>query len=946
MFELLYAALSGMVAGPRNLSRALAYHAQDYWQGPGEFTPSLLLNFLKAADPGDPTLSLLRRQLAQWDNETAEWAVNPPNTAARRAAIYASLGFDQDWIDFCDERLQFHQVGRATVIADEHTPWYDEKIIAANNFYWSRYRRQLAKQGWHESSLIELDESTKSIIERLANPSAEAAYQSKGLVVGYVQSGKTANFTGVIAKAADAGYKLIIVLGGMLDVLRTQTQRRLDKELIGRELLGVEYKTDPDYDEFVVHGARPSQLGAFDFYRLTGSLNDYESLAYGRAALELRAPDPSKPFWDRGNLQRTKTLIAVVKKHSGVLQKLLKDLHDVEREGISVPLSDIPSLIIDDESDQASINVRPLDTDERTATNNAIVQLLAMLPRAQYVGYTATPFANVFIDPSDDADIFPKDFLISLPRPADYMGVSDFYDLEAPIGEPGPNERDYVRGVEGGDDVQDNLPKAIDAFVLSGALKLYRAASDSALKFRHHTMLAHLSQFQDDHTVLARTVRETYARAGYDGGEGLDRLHRLFEDDYRRVHAERGDGLPFPKNFEELEEALGECLQKIGEAHDAVLVLNTENKKDTPDFQKRSVWKILVGGAKLSRGYTVEGLTISYYRRRAGAGDTLMQMGRWFGFRRGYRDLVRLFIGTSEPVGKGKRRINLYEAFGAICRDEEYFRQELQRYADMRQQITPAKIAPLVPQHMLRPTAANKMRNAKLISRNFGGTLAESTFAPTSSERMHENIMLMRSIVAGKSATAVNLESAEHSMRALTLPLSSAEIIKLLERYRWFNPNTKESKLGNPMALQIEFLKGHAGDPQIADWLLLGPRIKPERRKGLFELAGADFDIVYRSRHVEQEHRFNTYNDPIHRKFARHISGQESLAAANPELTTLTGRRRGVLMFYAVTDQEAFGPRDVPTMAFTLLFPYNDIRTPLSFTVRRADAPPEAVVDA
>lgn len=942
MFELLHAALSGMIAGPRNLPRALEYQAQDHWQGPGDFEPGLLLDFLRAADPGDPTLSLLRRRLAQWDNESAEWATNtPPNTAARRAAIYTNLGFDKDWIAFSDQSLQFHQVGRATVIAEEHTPWYDDQVIAANDFYWSRYRQQLEKQGWGEASLIELDESTRSIIERLADPSAAATYQSKGLVVGYVQSGKTANFTGVIAKAADAGYKLIIVLGGMLDVLRTQTQRRLDKELIGRELLGVEYNVDPDYNEFVAHGARPSQLGAFDFYRLTGSLHDYESLAYGRAALELRAPDPAKPFWDRGNLQRTKTLIAVVKKHSGVLQKLLKDFHDVEREGTSVPLADIPALIIDDESDQASINIRPPDADERTATNNAIVQLLAMLPRGQYVGYTATPFANVFIDPSDDADIFPKDFLISLPRPVGYMGVSDFYDFETPIGEQGPNERDYVRGVERDDDDPDNLPKAIDAFVLSGALKIYRAARDPTLKFRHHTMLAHLSQFQGDHAVLARTVREIYARAGYEGGDGLDRLKRLLEGDYRRVYAARGEGLAFPQQFEELEDALGECLQKIGDAHDAVLVLNTENRKEAPDFEKRPVWKILVGGAKLSRGYTVEGLTVSYYRRRAGAGDTLMQMGRWFGFRRGYRDLVRLFIGINEPVGRTARRINLYEAFGAICRDEEYFREELKRYAKMEERITPAKVAPLVPQHMLRPTAANKMRNAQLLSRNFGGALAESTFAPTNAQLIEENIALMRTITDGKSATAVDLQSAGYAMRALTLPLSTAEIIDLLEGYCWFDPNTKESRQGNPMALQIEFLKGRAGDHQIADWLLLGPKIKPERRKGSFNLAGGEFDIVYRSRHEEQRHRFNTYNDPIHRKFARHIVGQEALAGANSDLTALTRPHRGVLMFYAVTDEETPGA----TMAFTLLFPHNDIRTPLAFTVRRKDRPPEAIVD-
>src|SRR5690606_30572560 len=141
---------------------------------------------------------------------------------------------------------------------------------------------------------------------------------------------------------------------------------------------------------------------------------------------------------------------------------------------------------------------------------------------------------------------------------------------------------------------------------------------------------------------------------------------------------------------------------RMEESGGAVRILNNENKDQTPDFDRSQVWKILVGGTKLSRGYTVEGLTVSYYRRRAQTADTLMQMGRWFGFRLGYRDLVRLFIGTDEWIDKaGRKRIDLYEAFGAVCRDEEFFREELKRYASMEDpRMTPLQIPPLVPMHM------------------------------------------------------------------------------------------------------------------------------------------------------------------------------------------------------------------------------------------------------
>ena len=222
---------------------------------------------------------------------------------------------------------------------------------------------------------------------------------------------------------------------------------------------------------------------------------------------------------------------------------------------LGAPLDQVPTLLIDDESDQASINVfRGPNKEEKTATNRAITDLLKLLPRGQYIGYTATPFANVFVDPNNEEDIFPKDFLISLPRPNSYMGVSDFYDLNGSKEIPGsqPNKRDYVREVSGPDKADDNLPKAIDAFVLSGAIKLFRERADLGIGFKHHTMLAHSSAHVADHQALAHSICRIYARAAYDGGAGLEQLRRLFEDDFRPVSLEREPALPFPGGFEDV----------------------------------------------------------------------------------------------------------------------------------------------------------------------------------------------------------------------------------------------------------------------------------------------------------------------------------------------------------------------------------------------------------
>ncbi|MBI1406022.1 MAG: endonuclease [Caulobacter sp.] len=953
MFDVLNSALNAMTRGPRAFEATLDFAASTIVDNADDFSAAGLLAHLKTTNPGDDALGVLRRKLGQWDNEEGSWAGDTErNTAERREAIYAKLSLSTDWIALCDDRLPFHPLERATVIATEHTRWYSPEVREARAFYWPHYVEQLKNQGWIDDSLTQLDDSTTSVVERLADPTAEAAYQSKGLVVGYVQSGKTANFTGVLAKAADAGYKLIIVMGGILDVLRSQTQRRIDKELIGRELLADEYINDPDYDDFVSHGGRPSTLGAFDWYRLTGPDADYQGLKYGREALKFEGREMDQPFWAPDNLYPATTRIAVVKKNSKILNKLANDLRAVARGKLGVSLDQVPVLIIDDESDQASINVAKATPagiiQERTATNKATVALLTMLPRAQYIGYTATPSANVLVDPAAEEDIFPKDFLISLPRPDGYMGVSDFYDLDKPFDETGPNEEDFVRPVKGEDDKPENLAKAIDTFVLSGAIKLYRGAQDQSLKYRHHTMLAHVSQLQADHKTLAALIRKQFAASGYNGGDGLDRLAVLFEEDFRRVYERRGAGLPMPDDFAALLPYVGECLSRIGEPAEAVIIVNNDHKADTPDFDRGSIWKVLVGGAKLSRGYTVEGLTVSYYRRRAGASDTLMQMGRWFGFRRGYKDLVRLFIGTEERDGpkSSKKTVNLYEAFGAICRDEEVFRQELERYAE-DPEMTPARVPPLVPVHMLRPTSANKMRNAVVTFRNFGGELAESTFAPTDETELKRNITAVNAMVSDSSAAersiTARVKGSLRTLNAVITPASPDKVIAFLEAYRWYNPNTADARLGNPHRLPLEFLKGKTGDPEIDQWLILSPKIKNPR--GVFQLAGADLDVVFRSRHLEATNRFNTYNDPVHRAFAEHITGKTVLSDADDALAALTTPRTAVMILYPITDAPKGTTAKPPfNIGFTLLFPKNGMRRTMGFKVRQAAMPPEAIV--
>jgi len=965
LIRVVHGALQMMQSGPAPLAQVLTDSARVNANGE-HLELSALEGHLASASAGDEVGGILRRALARWDYDSnANWTgATPPNSPERRNLIYERMAVGAQFIELCNARLPFLPSVSPIVIASDHARWYTPELRMARRFYWDAYVGQLRKQGWNDESIEQLDASTTGVLERLSDPTRDAAYQSKGLVVGYVQSGKTANFTGVIARAADAGYKLIIVLAGVLDVLRAQTQRRVDKDLVGKEQLEGDYLHDDDYAEFLSHGGPPSQLGGFDFIRLTGpdETGEYRQLGGGITTLQFRRHDPAKPLTHRDNLfhAESATRIAIVKKNSRVLQRILRDLRRVQRTDPGI-LGYVPALIIDDESDQASINTRrpaghgisdAEEQEELTATNRAIVDLLSVLPRAQYLGYTATPFANVFVDPSSEENIFPKDFLITLPRPDGYMGVADFHDLDASLEDQGvrPNERDFVRDVTGDDDEPLNLQRAIDSFVLSGAIKLFRQSADERLKFKHHTMLCHSSMLTGAHRALAGKLEEHFSRGGYHGGPGIPRLARLFDEDFARVSRDRAGGLPSPRSFEDLLPHVAECITRIGPARNAVLTINNQTP-DMPNFERQKIWKILVGGAKLSRGYTVEGLTVSYFRRRTNAADALMQMGRWFGFRRGYRDLCRLFIGRAEVWGaRDQNLVDLYQAFGAVCRDEEMFREELRRYASMEApRITPRQIPPLVPSSMLPPTAANKMFNARVTYRNFGGQVSESRFAPKAVHRIQHNFDSVRRLLGGKVISRVELEATKdgraEKLAAHVANLPPQDVIRLLEEYKWFDQDAV--RLG-PMTLQIEFLKKTGSeDPQIDNWLLLAPIVRDPpatTRFGQF-----DFSVSYRGRDPDSnDTRLNTSTDPKHRRFAQHIAGHIAMGDPNEALRQLTKPRQAVLVYYPITDEAAREPPQVEPFStgMTLLFPRNDIQRPITFGVWRSDEPDALVVDA
>ncbi|MFE6549079.1 Z1 domain-containing protein [Streptomyces sp. NPDC057746] len=925
--------------GPKHFAK-LAFVLADT-EEPEDADISHFRDRILTADAGDELLALWRRKLTAWDFEQSPtWSAAAPRTPERRTEVYDKLAFGADLRKALDAAVPVHEEVGPVTISREFRPWYTREQAANRSFYWTSYEQLLRRKGWSDAAVSGLGEAAHAVVERLADPTRADPYGARGLVVGYVQSGKTANFTGVTAKAIDAGYRLVIVLGGTLNLLRGQTQRRLDMELIGQEnilgaadpndpdaLVGIDYQDDEDWPaKFVSFGARPSLLGAFDIERLTSRDRDYMSLERGISALEFEKPDRTRPLYDPANLHAARARVMVVKKNKSVLENLVKDL-----KKIGPILGEIPALVIDDESDQASVNTTDpkkweAGTVTRTAINGQISKLLKLLPRAQYVGYTATPFANVFIDPGDEEDLFPRDFLISLPRPTGYMGVQDFHDLDTVDGGEGEAEKRHVRGIH--DSTGDRLQEALDAFVLTGALKLYRAEHGvPSAPFRHHTMLVHESVRMAEHAALALRINTMWHNAAYTGPDGHARLESLFERDFQPHSA---SSLPTPTTYADLKPYVHEARRLINRGGTPVIVVNGDSERDYAqpdlDFDRTpNVWKILVGGTKLSRGFTVEGLTITYYRRTTQQADTLMQMGRWFGFRPGYRDLVRLYIGREEQLGKGRtaKTVDLYEAFEAICRDEELFRGELSRYAplvDGRPQVTPAQIPPLVAQHLpwVKPSARNKMFNAELVEVRSPGVWEEPTAYPDDPDALRHNTECWAPVLRALSPAPVPLGvdgGAQYDARVGTV--SHKDLLTVLCDLRWSVPEQ--------FSPHLEFLLDAGREAgAIEDWFVIAPMQTSARRNEARIAGQGPFSLARRKR--RRGSLFSAIRDPKHVAAAMRLAGASYLTG-NATVEENVRPRRGALVLYPVVESEprivsdgSVDPRDI-VMAFAFVAP-------------------------
>lgn len=552
--------------------------------------------------------------------------------------------------------------------------WYPG--VTAGDRFWPALEEELKRSGLSHSAVDSIDNASRKIVSLLAPPWA-TEIRTRGLVLGYVQSGKTSNFTAVLAKAADFGYRMFIVLSGVHNNLRRQTQARLEEQLVD---------------------ASKTKWDRSNWLPLTSVTADF-----GGAQLD---PDSLLTVSDR-------YFLCVVKKNGRRLENLVGWL-----EGASpATLSACPILVIDDEADQASVNTAK-EAQERTKINKLLVRLLS-LRKVAYVGYTATPFANLFVDPKFPEDVYPRDFIVDLPRPSDYFGPERLFGrerLEHDDDDP-DDGLDVIRRIDESDlkslqpprkrvdrdafvpPVPPSLERAFRYFVLATAARRARKQTSHSTMLVHTTSLTtiHL-RFRDPVQALGHKLLE---RVRAEDSVTLNDLWALWEEESTIVPAESLDEVPV--SFEDLEPYLLEVLSELEVVVDNYRTTDRLHYGDDPKVV------VVIGGNTLSRGLTLEGLVVSYFARAAGAYDTLLQMGRWFGYRRGYQDLPRIWIGEQ-----------LEEWFRHLATVESELRVDVARYED--DHVTPLNFGARIRTHpQLAITSALKMRHARPVKVSYAG---------------------------------------------------------------------------------------------------------------------------------------------------------------------------------------------------------------------------------
>lgn len=854
-----------------------------------------------------------------------------------------------------------------------HEEWFnpDTNLPIKRNFqwhFWDHFKIYLTtERHWPANVVQGIDHLSGQILSRMEDPMRQGTWDRRGMVVGNVQAGKTANYTALITKATDAGYKLFIVLAGVHNSLRSQTQERLNEEFLGYDLDIVQKATG---QEKRIGVRRLFKTNHKVVNTLTSNAQDGDfktAVARNAGIIPSATGDP---------------IILVVKKNVTILNNIIEwatSLGHPDGHGRRV-VGDIPLLLIDDECDYASVNTKKVERDENgkinaewdpTKTNKLIRELLSSFEKSIYLGYTATPYASIFISkesfhPKYGEDLFPKHFLVSIPQPSNYVGPEDLFGLveDEEAGIPHSDGLPLIKSVTDTDEIipgshnsdlivnviPESLSTAIKTFILVCAIRRLRENG-----VPHNSMLIHVTRY----TRVQRQIKDLVemelkgltARI-MSGSDNLPDFRKILDEDLNPTSIKMKK-----KGFSESEITTWERIR--GELYNAVRVIRIKvingevgdileyrkadretrqkiEKNQVVPWSERGVSFIVIGGDKLSRGLTLEGLTVSYYLRSARMYDTLMQMGRWFGYRDGYNDLSRLFI-TEE----------LREWYAHIALANRELRDEFD-YMDSIGS-TPEKFGLKVRTHpgQLMITSAGKSRATETIRVTYAGNLVQTIIFDPKQSRY--NIALLERLIesiGGKPAAVDPRKprfkwdnvSSDLVVRFLTSYVThpDARVIGNPEKYAEYI--RKQNKVGELVKWTV-ILSSNVDKEKTHEVLISGYRVKCVKRKANLNVTRDKISIGVLTNRADEMLDLDS-EEMEKARASSHIQKGSNAIPFGPSIRQARPAKRGLLLLYlpeSTEDEEEsfkrYGGKGDEILGFAISFPGSENSSSIEYEV-------------
>jgi hypothetical protein len=719
--------------------------------------------------------------------------------------------------------------GEITILSEDVEPWLNDEKANIHFELWNRYKLYMAKND-PSFPVNDLDDFTDKILDKCVNPKKSGSWDRRGMVVGHVQSGKTSNYVGLINKATDAGYKVIIIIAGTISSLRRQTQERIDSGYIGRNSSAFIREK-----ENKIVGVGNYTVGT-DIYSLTSAY--YKSGDEG---------DFSQAVANRLNIPIGKNpVVFVIKKNKSILENLIdwfsKDVNAKVVDG-TPKLFDVPALIIDDEADAASVNASR-DINDIKTINRLIRTLLNIFNQNTFIGYTATPYANLFISQEYNEesttvvknktykigeDLFPRDFIINIKAPTNYIGAAKIFGYENVNPELTKEPLDIFREIndfdppffrtinrENKDILPEYLPpsleRAIKSFILTCAIRRVRGHEN-----KHNSMLVHVAllvRWIDRVAYLVNEKTKEYKNAIQSEDEALiNELKDIYETDFLPTTQNVLENLDYTDirikqhTWEEVKNELKNAVLKIDvrSVHGTRSTTNLEyHNIEEIDYNRHEngLSVIAVGGSRLSRGITLEGLSVSYYIRTTRMYDSLMQMGRWFGYRPGYVDLCRLYTTNQ-----------IFEWFNHITMATEEMRNDFDEMTATHQRPKDFRLKVRNHHGLLTITSLNKLYFSEDIEISFSGENPQTYCLLKTKSAIENNFNALKKLIStiGFPTKEKRIEN-KGKTRYLFYPNTNVDALcSFIDSFKIEQPSINNATLS-------DYIKTQAKGNKIREW--------------------------------------------------------------------------------------------------------------------------------